>query len=117
MRREPEMSLATARVESPAPQGRPQGGVFDVELSSRPQFVFDGATGRLQNLEAGETFVVRLDERPGRQSRAGALDHFVDRTLVVAPFRSVAPVLGRQLPLLVLGLFALLEATQLFARC
>ena len=67
----------------------------------------------LQNLEPREVFVVALDDRPGRQPSAGALNHFVDRLLVCRPFCPVSPVFVGQLPSLVLCLLALLEAAQL----
>src|SRR5688500_1293324 len=86
----------------------------DAAQARTSQGFADAAACGLQNFDPGKGFVVALDQRPGRDARTGALDHVVYGALVVTPLRPVAPVLGSQLPLLVLRLLALLEAPQLF---
>ena len=58
---------------------------------------------RLQHLHPRPALVLRLDQRPGRGRGAGPIDHLADGIVIQVPFLAIAPVLVRDLILLVLG--------------
>ena len=70
--------------------------------------------GRRQDLQPRRVLVIRFDDRPRGLTRAGPLDHVVDRLLVGAPLFAISPVFVGQLPSLVGEALAGPEAFELF---
>ena len=70
--------------------------------------------GGLENFESGEAFVVGGHEVPRCGGAVGQGEHVADGGLVRGPLAAVAPVLGVDLVLLVVGLLPEAEAPQLF---
>src|SRR5436190_11787171 len=72
----------------------------------------DALGERLEDFDAGEVLVVGLDQGPGGDLGAGAVDHVADGGLVGVPLLAVAPVLGGDLEALEAGLLPRLEASE-----
>ena len=67
------------------------------------QLCLDRLAHRLDHGEPRVVLVVAGDDVPGRPGRVGALQHLVDRLLVLRPLLPVAPVLVGELPLRAAG--------------
>src|SRR5580704_7946492 len=80
---------------------------------AKSEDLLDRAAQGLEDLHACPPLVVRLDEVPGRELGARAIDHVAHRALVSRPLLAVAPVLLGDLEALEGRLLALLEAPEL----
>src|SRR5207302_789794 len=100
--------------EQVAPQGaRPAGDGPRPGLGSGVEDVLEASDDGLEDLDAGPTLVVPLDEDPGGGLGAGLLEHLAGGGLVGVPAVAVAPVLVGDLVLLVGGRLAVLEPPEL----
>ena len=80
----------------------------------QPQAFFERLVDDAQRFDARVILVARFQDAPGGVGGRGQAEHVVHRGGVLRAFVAVAPVFGRDLPLLVGVGLAVVEASQLF---